>query len=79
MKFVDETPKLSGILFYDYNLNLMISPQPTNEIIIRSYWFKSPMKNIFKEVLDTVSGFEYKFCDYPKYDFSHNRISRTEK
>lgn len=79
MKFVDETPKLSGILFYKYNLNLMISQQPTNEIIMCNYWFKSPMKNIFKEVLDTVSGFEYKLYDYPKYDFSHNRISSTEK
>jgi len=78
MKFVDETPKLSGILFYKYNLNLMISQQPTNEIIMCNYRFKSPMKNIFKEVLDTVSGFEYKFYDYPKYDFSHNRISITE-
>lgn len=69
LKFVAEKPKLSGIIFYSYDLDIMIRQQ-INKIIIHKDWFKPPTKIIFEEVHDTVSGFEYKFYDYPKYDFS---------
>jgi hypothetical protein len=69
MEFVGENPKVSGIIFYSYDVDIMIRQQ-TNKIITHEYWFKPPMNFIFKKTLDTVGGFEYKFCDYPKYDFS---------
>jgi len=69
MKFVDENPKLSGIIFYSYDVDIMIRQQ-TNKIITHGYRFKPKMNFIFKKTLDTVGGFEYKFYGYPKYDFS---------
>lgn len=78
LKFVGEKPKLSGIIFYTYDLDIMIRQQ-INKNIIHKYWFKSPMNFIFKKTLDTVSGFEYKFYDYLKYDFSHERSSIIER
>lgn len=70
MEFANKNPKLSGIIFYSYNLDIIIRKQ-TNKTITHNYWFKSPMNFIFKKMLDTVGGFEYKFYDYPKYDFQH--------
>ncbi len=68
MEFVDKNQKLSGIIFYNYNLDIIIRQQ-TNKTVTHNYWFKSPTNSIFKKMLDTVGGFEYKFYDYPKYDF----------
>ena len=70
MEFVDKNQKLSGIIFYSYNLDIIIRQQ-TNKTVTHNYWFKSPTNFIFKKMLDTVGGFEYKFYDYPKYDFQH--------
>ena len=70
MEFADKNPKLSGIIFYSYNLDTIIRHQ-TNKTITHNYWFKSPTNFIFKKMLDTVGGFEYKFYDYSKYDFKH--------
>ena len=77
MGFVDENPKLSGIIFYSYDLDIMIRQQ-TNKINTQ-HRFKSSINFIFKKLLDTVGGFEYKFYDYPRYNFSHERSSATER
>ena len=77
MKFVGEKPKLSGIIFYSYDMGAMVSQQPTNKIIIHKDWFKPPTKIIFKKISDTVSEFKYEFHDYPKYYFSHELHGAT--
>ncbi|PXF57385.1 MAG: hypothetical protein C4B59_15360 [Candidatus Methanogaster sp.] len=69
-EFAGKNSKLSEIIFYSYNLATMIRHQ-TNKTIIHNHWFKSPTNFIFKKMLDTVGGFEYKFYDYRKYDFQH--------
>ena len=69
MEFVGEKPKLSGIIFYSYDLYIMIRQQ-INKIIMHKDWFKPPTKTVFKKISDTVSEFKYEFHRYPKYDFS---------
>ncbi len=78
MEFVGENPKVSGIIFYSYDVDIMIIQQ-TNKIITHEYWFKPPMNFIFEKTLDTVGGFEYKFYDYRKYNFSHEKSSAAER
>ena len=78
IELVDENPKVSGIILYSYDISAMVSQQPINKIIIHGNQFKPPMNFIFEKTLDTVGRFEYKFYDYPKYNFSHEKSSAAE-